>query len=283
MSTKESCEDPCPEIPEHFINPLFVGKLARELQGSAPAAEESSASAVEAMHEEHAKPERDWVPKPLVRTLVATKEKAKRFGEILAQAAWARGFAGARRKAFVADGAAVNWKIHKQWFSDYEPIIDFIHCLSRVFAAAMAGCQFTTGWNTYVAWIRALWRGEVQEVIAGLEARQEEIGSPSPAEPATSPRNVVHDTLRYLRNHRDYMRYEVYRQHGLPMTSSLMESTVKLINQRVKGSEKFWSSSGAEAVLQLRADYLGEMEAMSKFWQEREERATGQRHYRRAA
>ena len=170
MSSKESSEDPCPEIPEHFINPLFVGKLTREIHGSAAAVEQSSAAEVEAMKEEHAKGKHDWIPKPLVRTVVATKEKAKRFAEFLAQAAWARGFAGARRKAFVADGASTNWAIHRRWFSDYTGILDFIHCLSYVFAAAMAGCQFTTGWNTYVAWITALWGGQVDTVISGLEA-----------------------------------------------------------------------------------------------------------------
>ena len=40
--------------------------------------------------------------------------------------------------------------------------------------------------------------------------------------------------------------------------TSAVESVIKLINQRVKGSEKFWSEPGAEAILQLRADYLSE-------------------------
>jgi hypothetical protein len=31
------------------------------------------------------------------------------------------------------------------------------------------------------------------------------------------------------------MKYDAYRQDGLPITSSLMESAVKQINQRVKG------------------------------------------------
>lgn len=35
-----------------------------------------------------------------------------------------------------------------------------------------------------------------------------------------------------------------------------VESAIKRINRRVKGSEKFWSEPGAEAILQLRADYL---------------------------
>jgi hypothetical protein len=50
-------------------------------------------------------------PKPRVRTMIATREPAPRFGDILVRAAWARGFAATRRKAFVADGASANWTI----------------------------------------------------------------------------------------------------------------------------------------------------------------------------
>ena len=78
------------------------------------------------------------------------------------------------------------------------------------------------------------------------------------------------------------MRYDEYRRLGLPMVSSHVESTVKQFNRRVKGTEKFWSEQGAEAVLQLRADYLSETEPMERFWQERETTAPGRRLYRRA-
>jgi hypothetical protein len=56
-----------------------------------------------------------------------------------------------------------------------------------------------------------------------------------------------------------------------------------MINRRVKGSEKFWSEPGAEAILQLRADSLGETETMSRFWLEREAQASSHRPYRNVA
>ena len=43
-----------------------------------------------------------------------------------------------------------------------------------------------------------------------------------------------------------------------------MESTVKLFNRRVKGSEKFWGVPGAEAILQLRAAFLSEDDRLSR-------------------
>ncbi len=68
----------------------------------------------------------------------------------------------------------------------------------------------------------------------------------------------------------------------MPITSGLMESMVKQVNQRVKGTETFWSEEGSEAVLQLRADHQSDSDPLQAFWQRRQATATGQRRYRRA-
>ena len=79
------------------------------------------------------------------------------------------------------------------------------------------------------------------------------------------------------------MRYPEYRRQGLPITSSYVESAVKQFNHRVKGTEKFWTEEGAEALLQLRADYLSPACVLDEFWQDRQENATGQTSYAHAA
>jgi hypothetical protein len=79
------------------------------------------------------------------------------------------------------------------------------------------------------------------------------------------------------------MRYDQYRRKGLPIMTSAVESVIKMINRRVKGSEKFWSESGVEAILQWRADYLSETEAVDRFWSTRQSAASGFRPYRMAA
>jgi len=48
-----------------------------------------------------------------------------------------------------------------------------------------------------------------------------------------------------------------YRRLGLPVTTAWMESLVKELNYRVKGTEMFWNDpEGAEAILQVRAAAL---------------------------
>lgn len=282
MTGTASSDDPCPEIPEHFVDPTRILKLAREIKGSVTVTEDATGGGPGSTTGGDPVPTARFTPQPRVRTTVATRGKAKRFGAILAQAAYARGFAAARRKAFVADGAATNWKTQRRWFSDYTAVLDFIHALSYVFAAAMAGRGLRVGWEAYVVWIQQVWGGHVEDVIAALESRQSEVGTPEPDDPETGPRVVVAEALSYLRNHAARMCYPDYRKAGLPITSSHMESTVKLFNRRLKGTEKFWSEEGAEAVLQLRADFLSETEPLERFWRDRQECATGRRFYRRS-
>ena len=51
---------------------------------------------------------------------------------------------------------------------------------------------------------------------------------------------------------------------------------------KLSNREKFWSSGGADALLQLAADYLSDTQPLTTFWRERMTQATGQRHYQTA-
>src|SRR6185312_15300104 len=78
-------------------------------------------------------------------------------------------------------------------------------------------------------------------------------------------------SLGYLTNQRQRMKYPEHRKQGLPLTSSTMESTVKQIIRRIKGSEKFWSE-GVDPMLHLVADRLSQTNVTEKFWLRRVER-----------
>jgi hypothetical protein len=65
------------------------------------------------------------------------------------------------------------------------------------------------------------------------------------------------------------MDYPRYRKLGLPIASSLMESTVKPLNCRIKGTEKFWNDPGGEAMLQMKADTLSDSDPLAACWTRR--------------
>jgi len=71
------------------------------------------------------------------------------------------------------------------------------------------------------------------------------------------------------------MKSPQYRQQGLPLTSSLMESTIKQMNARVTGTEKFRKKESGEAVLQLQADSLSNSQLLGNFWSHWRTRQTG--------
>ncbi len=284
MASTVAEQDPCPEIPQCFVDPTRIQRLVRELKKNVKQTEDAAGETEEPEVVEQALAEEVIYEPPELakRQVVASRCTWPNFAPILAAAAWQLGFQGAARKAFVGDGSKNNWVLHKRFFASFVAILDFIHALTYAFAGALADRKFADGWPIYTQWITWIWQGQVTKVIAALAERQAELGKPAKDESEASPRKVVDKALTYLRNHQDKMHYDEYRKAGLPITSSHMESTVKRVNLRVKGTEKFWSEEGGEAILQLRADHLSDDQPMDEFWQRRQANANGQRPRRKA-
>ena len=223
-----------------------------------------------------------WSPRRLVRTCVASLTNSRSFGPLMAAEAQSRDFFAADRRAFVADGQAYNWTIHRGYFPDFVPIVDLLHVVCYLFDAAQAVGAEGERWPLYRQWLRACWQGRVVEVIDQMAEFQERLGRPPPGEdvPATDPRRVLAEAVTYLRNNASRMDYPRYRRAGLPTTSSLVESLVGEFNARVKGRSKFWNRpSGAEAILQVRAALLSEVGRLERYFAER----PGSPYRRRAA
>jgi hypothetical protein len=274
MQSQVSAEDPCPVLPRHFLDRQRMQRLVREIKGFSGPEVRPPATAENA--EEPAIDERPQRPELLARSVVATCSSVDLFGPLLAAEAHHRNFFAAPRKAFVCDGSATNWGLHARWFADFVPILDFIHGLTYAYAAAFAGASAEHGWQTYASWAQWLWSGEVGHVIAALEQRLQDLGGLPEDAPDTTPAAIVAKSLGYYRNQRTRMNYPAYRQQGLPITSAHIESTVKQLNRRLKGSEKFWSE-GAEALTTLAGDYLSDTPTLAHFWQARPLRLTGTR------
>jgi hypothetical protein len=280
--------DPDPDVPRCFLDLAGATRLVRGLGHALPVGWEADAASPGRMpdgsaatgDDEAARPGR---PQRLVRSVLASRAGADEFGPMVHQAAWRRNFFGAGRRAFLGDGQPANWTLQRRHFAAFEPILDFGHALSYVFAAALAGRPPDQGGAVYRRWIPAVWSGQAATILPELEARAAELGLPPPECLESDPRKLVVEALRYLRNNVERMRYDAYRRIGLPIMTCAVESMIKPINRRVKGSEKFWSEPGAEAILQLRADYLSETGPMAKFWSQRETQASSGRLYRRSA
>ena len=276
LSGQTHAHDPQPEPPPSFLEPRRVQRLVQQMQGLSgdkPAPEPGPPEALPPEPPEGAADDRAGAPRKRVRTCLASMADSHAFGPLVAAEAQERAFYRAARRAFVGDGAAYNWWIQRAYFPDFEPIADFLHVLCYVYLAAWAaGADEAERWSSYVGWLRACWQGRVPEVIEGLHGCQERVGVPPPGEELDpkDPRRLVAEALSYLRNNQARMDYARYRQEGLPITSSLVESLVGEFNARVKGREKFWNyTEGAEAILQLRAAVLSEDDRLERYFAQR--------------
>lgn len=252
--------DPQPEPPDCFLDPKHVAKIAetQALSVAAPDAVEPPTDEVLKAPDDPGEPS-DWRPKRLVRTVIASVKSSREFGRQMSREAKRRRFSEAVAKAFLGDGLAWNWTIWKDHFADFTPILDFIHPLSYLFLAAKTvhGTCDENAWSQYAAWMRGCWQGEVAQVLDELRTWQTKLGSPPDKCPDTDPRQIIASTITYLTNNRERMNYPAYRQAGLPITTAWMESLVKEMNYRVKGTEMFWNDpDGGEAILQVRAAAL---------------------------
>lgn len=250
-------EDPQPEPPACFCDPKHAAKIAETEALSLAAPLPGVSKPVEKGHPA-ALPKEDWRPKRLVRTVLSSVATSAEFGRQMGREARQRRFYEAVVRAFLGDGLPWNWTIWKQHFRGFTPILDFIHALSYLYVVAKAiHAQPEDAWGQYLVWMRGCWQGEVGQVLDELRVWQTRLG-PAPSEaPDHDPRKLVAKTIGYLEHNRQRMNYPEYRRQGMPVTTAWMESLVKEINYRAKGTEMFWNDpDGAEAILQVRAAAL---------------------------
>jgi hypothetical protein len=253
-------EDELPQLQE-----LRLGKQTLPTAASAAAPADAAARQT---------PE-DWPPPRTKnsRTCVATMQDCNAFGPMVAAEAYRRNFRAAARGALLGDGSDWIWTQHAKWFSWLTPVADFVHPLTYLYVTAtVLATSVPERWQLYVDWMTQCWQGCVGDVIATMEARlaQQEPHTGSGKLSATDPREVLRRTIGYLRNNQERMDYVAYRKQGLPVTSSMVESLIKEVNYRVKGTEKFWDNpEGAEAILQLRAAVLSDDDRLRAYIEDR--------------
>lgn len=269
----EITQDPHPEPPTALLDPAHVARLCAELErvrnaptplppkAPAPGPEKPDVAATR--------------PQVLVKTAVATRRDTEAFGWMVAAEARRRGFYEAARGAVVGDGG--NWiePLGATHFPGFTQVLDFLHLLVHLYAAATAAFakDGAKAWSLYEGMLRAAWAGRVGDVLLALEGARTALGPPRTNDAQGHPRRVVARVVEYVRTNAPRMDYPRYRREGLPSSSALVESLIKQFNQRVKGTEKFWTDPRAEAVLQVRAAYLSDDDRRTAIYGRRAARA----------
>lgn len=213
--------------------------------------------------------------KARMKTFAASLTDWDEFGWMLCVEAMRRGYAKAREKLFISDGAQSLRTLRRDHFSEATFILDWYHAVEHLADCAKAAYGEAT--EESVAWYKRmktkLWMGDLDAVIGAIEKESARAGKPQPKEHECSPRVILHRNIGYFSDNRDGMDYPRFRAEGWPIGSGVAEGAVKQFGMRLKGSEKFWNGFGlglgAEEMLALCALHRSEDDRWKEHWSRR--------------
>lgn len=213
--------------------------------------------------------------KAKIKTYVASMTGWEEFGWLLCVEAMRRGYARAKDKLFISDGAEALKSLRQMHFKDAIFILDWYHAVEHL--ADCAKAAFGVGSDECQRWYKRLkqklWEGDVDAILRAIEKESLRVGKPEPKEADSSPRVVLHRNLGYFANNRAGLDYPRFRAEGWPIGSGIAEGAVKQFGMRLKGSEKFWNGfgfgKGADEMLALCALHRSEDGRWKTHWDRR--------------
>src|SRR5206468_3940284 len=134
-------------------------------------------------------------------------------------------------------------------------ILDLFHVMERLWKAAWCFFDEATEKREAHEWaekyLRMLLEGKVRYVISGLNQMK------TKRELKGTRRKTIEEVTGYFRRNRDRMKYEEYLAKGYPIGSGVAEGACRhVVKDRLERTGMRWRPEGAQAMLDLRANYL---------------------------
>ena len=187
-----------------------------------------------------------------IRRLASLEQPKKTVVAEMVRDATARDPEHRRPWVVVMDGALGLWALIATMLkgSEYVGILDIIHVVEYLWNVGNAlygeGTTETKQW-VYTHLVSVL-HGHVGRVIGGLKQTMKK------RHLSATQRKALTQTMTYFENHRQWMQYDVYLKAGYPIGSGVVESTCgHTVKDRMEGSGRRWSITGAESTLLLRS------------------------------
>jgi hypothetical protein len=183
---------------------------------------------------------------------------------------WTAGELGRRNKSgtkevvCVMDGQDCLWEgCRRHLPAGVVEVLDILHVTPRLWQAAHLFCE--EGSAEAVRFVRdrvgRVLRGEVKGVVMGLRRQGTLCGL------SVSKRKTLETICKYLSGNAGRMRYEEYLRKGYPIASGVIEGACRsYVKDRMERSGMRWTRSGAQAMLDVRSEYLnGDWQAFQDF------------------
>jgi DNA-directed RNA polymerase subunit RPC12/RpoP len=156
---------------------------------------------------------------------------------------------------WVGDGAACNWTLADQLAPDAVQILDWYHAVEH----AMDCAKILLGEDS--PWL-PIWERRAERLLAAgdPDAVVSEIMECVPLVQRGRGQREALDALenlvRYYRTNANRMKYQLYREEGLPIGSGAVESAHRHVLQtRMKRAGQHWALKNARRMARLRAAY----------------------------
>jgi len=201
------------------------------------------------------------------RCVTATMEDWKALGDHASALADRRGYAAAVEKICLSDGAGSIASQRERCFPDATFVLDWTHAVEHLHQTAQAAFgadQKAKSWLERQK--ERLWNGHLTPLIAEIARLARLAGAPPKKAPETDRRRILAANVHYFTTNRAGMDYPTFRKKGWPIGSGIVESAVKQLGKRVKGTEKHWALCGAEHTLQVMAHLISEDGSWEDFW-----------------
>lgn len=168
----------------------------------------------------------------------------------------------------LGDGAAWIDGVCEEHFLHPARIVDYYHAAEHVHDCAQAVWPEDEAKRKALAeqWKTLLWKGRIEELIEPLKRESARMGEPLKEDAADHPRRVLQRNVGYFAKHAEHMKYPQYRRRGWPIGSGTVESGMKQLNKRMKGTDQFWNTEGAESILALRGQWLSQDGRWEHYW-----------------
>lgn len=166
----------------------------------------------------------------------------------------------------VQDGAKELWKLLREALKDQLGIEDQLEAIDRFHLSERLGkvLKVTVVGEAKREKMLAKWEQELDEDDETID-RIEEYVEDQASRYGWEARATLVDTLTYIQNNKDRMRYVSLRASGLPIGSGTTEGSCKsLAGCRMKRSGQRWHHEGASSVGELRA--IHQSERLPRFW-----------------
>jgi hypothetical protein len=182
-------------------------------------------------------------------TYAGAIESCEQFGRRLYAEAWQRGWARAKKKVVLGDGAEWIWNQANLHFPEATQIVDLYHAREHLWD--LAAQLYPNDSPAQKRWVMVekdkLDDGKIEDLVASL--RSLEASHPGLAEDIRTEAN-------YFEGNKEPMRYPKFRKQGLFVGSGVIEAGCKTVLGRLKRSGMFWTVRGANAIIALRCCQL---------------------------